>query len=238
MDIRFKLKQLADIFFQNGCIVCGKASNSIICPDCNNNIRYITHPLCIRCGKPFKAKSGVSHVCIDCIKGRNKFIKLRAVFEYSGALVKLVQRFKFGDQVNLVEFFSNELARLYKTHFSADGIDILIPVPLSRKRLKHRSYNQTQLLVKHLSRKIFIPFCSDILVKVKETPPQSKLKAEQRYDNVKQAYMVVNNRFLKHKKVLLIDDVITTGATVNACTKALIRAGAKAVYVMTIAMRV
>lgn len=238
MNMLFKLKQIVDIFFSQGCIICGRASSSAICTECNNKVKYITHPLCTRCGKPFKTGRGVSHLCHNCIKGKNKFVKLRAVFEYNGAIVNLIQRFKFGDRVNLADFFAKELVKLYHIHFSTEGIDFLIPVPLSTKRLKHRSYNQSQLLVRLISKNLLLPFYSDVLVKVRETPPQSRLKAEQRYDNVKQAYRVVDNSTLRHKKVLLIDDVITTGATVNACTKALLRAGVKSVYVMAVSMRV
>lgn len=162
----------------------------------------------------------------------------RAAFVYNGAVVKLIQRFKFGDRVNLSSFFSHELIRLYNEHFAAERIDAILPVPLSMRRLKHRSYNQTQLLAGILSRKLSLPVFSQVLEKVKETPPQSRLSAEKRHENVKDAYRVSNQVSLKGKRVLLIDDVITTGATVNACTRVLRRAGVKQVYVMAIAMRV
>ncbi len=238
MGIVARLKLVSGIFFENGCIVCGKGTTSPVCTDCSNNMSYIHHPFCTRCGKPFTTDKGISHICYDCIKDKNKFIMSRAVFEYNGAIVKLIHRFKFGDQVNLSSFFSDELFKLYKAHFSAEHINAIIPVPLSVRRLKHRSYNQTQLLAKRLSKKLSLPIFTQVLEKIKETPPQSRLSAEKRHENVKDVYRVTNRVSLKGKRVLLIDDVITTGATVNACTGVLMRAGIKQVYVMAIAMRV
>ncbi|MGC8684148.1 MAG: ComF family protein [bacterium] len=162
----------------------------------------------------------------------------RAMFKYDGAMIKLIHRFKFGDQVHLAEFFAEQLIKLYNEDFAAQGIHCIIPVPLSEGRLKHRSYNQTQLLAKILSRQLSLPVYNNVLIKVKETAPQSRLNSAQRYENVKHAYRVVNNHQFKNKNVLLIDDVITTGATTNACTKVLMRAGAKRVYVMAIAMNI
>ena len=238
MEIISKFKLVTGIFFQNGCIVCGRATTFAVCTDCSNSIRYIQQPYCTKCGQPFTTHSGISHICYDCIKGKNKFTLSRAVFEYNGAIVKLIHRFKFGDRVNLSSFFSEELFKLYKAHFAAKDITAILPVPLSTHRLKHRSYNQTQLLAEALSRKLSIPVFPQILEKIKETPPQSRLSAEKRRENVKDAYAVADRVSLKGKRVLLIDDVITTGATVNACTKALLRAGIKQVYVTTLAMRV
>ena len=238
MEIISRFKLVSGIFFRNGCIVCGRATTSAVCTDCSNSIRYIQQPYCTKCGQPFTTHSGISHVCYDCIKGKNKFTLSRAVFEYNGAIVKLIHRFKFGDRVNLSSFFSEELFKLYEAHFAAKDITAILPVPLSTHRLKHRSYNQTQLLAEALSRKLSIPVFPQILEKIKETPPQSLLSAEKRRENVKDAYKVTDRKTLKGKKVLLIDDVITTGATVNACTRALMRAGIKQVYVTAIAMRV
>ncbi len=238
MGIVSRLKLVSSIFFQNGCIVCGRATTSMICADCSNSIRYVQEPFCTRCGKPFTSDSGISHICYDCIKGKNKFTMSRAAFEYNGAIVKLIHRFKFGDQVNVLSFFSDEIFKLYQVHYSTESINAIIPVPLSLRRLKHRSYNQTQLLAAQLSKKLSIPVFPQVLEKIKETPPQSRLSAEKRQENVKDAYKVTDRVSLKGKKVLLIDDVITTGATVNACTKALMRAGIKQVYVVAIATRV
>ncbi len=239
MSILNKLKPVSGIFFPSACIVCGKATaNAEICPQCVHEFNVIKAPFCIKCGKPFTSDTGISHICYDCIKDKNKFVMSRAAFEYNGAAAKLIQRFKFGDRVNLSSFFSDELIKLYKTHFSAEGINAILPVPLSIRRLKHRSYNQTQLLAAVLSKKLSLPIYSQVLEKVKETPPQSRLSAEKRHENVKDAYRVTDRVSLKGKRVLLIDDVITTGATVNACTGVLRHAGIKQVYVMAIAMRV
>lgn len=238
MATLLRLKDIANIFFQNGCIVCGRTTNKFICDRCESEIEYINPPLCTRCGRPFNSEQGISHLCYNCIKEKNKFTMSRAVFKYNGHIKHLIHRFKFGDQVNLAEFFSDQLIRLYNMYFVTRKIHAIIPVPLANGRLKHRSYNQTQLLADMMSKKLFLPVYSEQLVKVKETLPQSKLNSEQRRENVKHAYMVVDSNRIKSKNILLIDDVITTGATINACANTLIRAGINQVYVIAIAMNV
>ena len=232
-------EHLFNIFMPAGCPICGRSTPVPgICSDCKRNIIYIEPPYCSICGKPFVSGKGISHICIDCIKGKSRFVKSRAVFEYNGLIAELIQRFKFNDRVNLSSLFVNELLNLYKADFFDEGINAIIPVPLSDKRLKQRSYNQARLLAKGLSRELSIPCYTDVIKKVKEIPPQSTLKADARYNNVKHAYTVSGGDLLKERKVLLVDDVITTGATVNACIAALHRAGIKQVYTMAIAMRV
>lgn len=240
MNLLNGLKYISGIFLPNNCVVCGKeieTAGAYLCKDCKKDIPYIQSVYCIKCGRPFALKKGISHLCMDCIEGKNKFILSRAVFEYHGSVAKLIQKYKFNDMVNLSSFFVNELFDLYKRAFADQGIEAVIPVPLSKKRLKRRSYNQTQLLAGGLSKKLGISYYSDVLEKIKETPAQSTLKADARRRNVKHAYRVVNKRMLSGKSILLLDDVITTGATINACVSALRRARIKRIYVMAIAMR-
>ncbi len=233
-----RLKPIVDTLFPHGCIVCGRTTGSLVCGDCRATIHSIQEPFCTQCGKPFTSTAGVSHLCYDCIKGRNVFARSRTAFVYNGSIVTLIHRFKFGDQVNLAAFFSGELLRLCQAHFSDEDVGAIIPVPLSLRRLKHRSYNQSYLISERLSPALSVPVYTSVLKKIKETKPQSRLSAREREQNVKGAYRVMDHHLIRGKKVLLIDDVITTGATVNACSRALLRAGAQAVYVAAVAMRV
>ncbi|MCL4558801.1 MAG: ComF family protein [Deltaproteobacteria bacterium] len=236
---RFGVGRLLHIFFPPACLVCGKETEQPgICDDCKGRLTYIRPPFCTKCGRPFASDSGISHICHDCIKGRNRFVAARAVFEYSGDIVRLIQRFKFGDRVDLSSYLSDELLGLYDAHLSSKGIAAIIPVPLSVRRLKHRSYNQTRLLAAGLSGKLSVPMYQDVLEKIKETPPQSRLSAKERHENVKHAYRAADRHALRGRPVLLVDDVITTGATVNACVSALRKAGIRRVYVLALALRV
>ncbi len=236
------VKRLLGIFFPPACLVCGREIDSPgLCDDCKKNVTSIRPPFCTKCGRPFPSDRGVSHICHDCIRGRNRFVMARAVFEYRGAIGKLIQGFKFGDRVSLASYFSDELHKLYNTHHSTLGmadIAAIIPVPLSDRRLKHRSYNQTVLIAAGLAGRLSVPLYQDVIEKIKETPPQSRLSAERRHENVKHAYRAVDSHALTGKPVLLVDDVITTGATVNACAAALRKAGIRQVYVLALAMRV
>ncbi len=230
-------KNIMDIVLPHGCIGCGKEIVSYgLCEDCKKDVHYIKSPMCTKCGKPFHARSGISHLCMDCIKNKNEFILSRSVFEYSGLIAELIIRFKFKDNVNLTSMFVYEMERLYNKDFKQSGIEALIPVPLFIKRLKQRTYNQSQLLTQELSKRIGIPYRINVLEKIKNTPPQSGLKGLERIDNVKGAYKIKDTANLKGKNVLLIDDVITTGSTIRACVSALKRSGIKRVYVMSIAL--
>lgn len=222
-----------------GCPACGSATATAgICNACSKNVHSIEPPYCSICGRPFASRKGISHICSDCLHGKNKFVKSRAVFEYNGTIAGLIQQFKFHDRVDLSSLFVSGLVHAYTRDFDGDGISAVIPVPLSVKRLRKRSYNQTKVLADALSGKLAIPCFPRLLEKIKETPPQSTLNAAMRHENVRNAYRAHEARFLKGKKVLLVDDVITTGATINACTSALRRAGVRQVFVLALAMRV
>jgi ComF family protein len=159
----------------------------------------------------------------------------RALGAYEGSLQEAIHRWKYEGKTHLTPFFVEWMVEGLKHYWGQDSPDLLIPVPLHPQRLRERGFNQALLLVKELSRRTRIPYQKTILQKKKATLPQVHLTGAEREKGLKGAFQVIGKKELEGKSVLLIDDVYTTGATVNECSKVLRRGGAKRIDVFTLA---
>jgi ComF family protein len=205
-----------------------------------NDIHFISAPYCKTCGVPFSADLDVDDdmVCAPCLAHPPQYDNARAGVVYDDITRQLVLRYKHGDHLYLTRSFVPWIES-----GAGDVIalsDVIIPVPLHWTRLLKRRYNQSALLAKEIAArygKLYDPF---LLKRVKATPPQGKRGVKERYNNVKKAFFIPKKKRirLEDKTVLLIDDVMTSGATVNECAKTLKAHGAKAVYVAAIARAV
>lgn len=199
-------------------------------------LRFIRKPCCAQCALPFPNDIGGSNdtlICAACLDNPPEFGRGRSALVYDDASKALILRFKHGDQLQAIRTLVPWLLEAGSDLIS--DADILVPVPLHRWRLLGRRYNQSALLAKALAKRTGKPALLNALTKTKSTPPQGRLKRAEREANVKGAFLARNSDAIKDKAVLLIDDVFTTGATLNACTQALFKAGAKSVDVLTIA---
>lgn len=233
------LGSLLDIIFPPVCPLCEQGlMDGILCADCRGNIlsRKIKGPICAVCGIPFIAYGDVpemqpGRLCGRCITEKTPFKEARSAFAYEGAVLKAIHRFKYSGTVTLAGY----LGRLASegTDFSARP-DVVVPVPLHKKRLRKRGFNQSLLLAREVAKK----FKADVdylnLKRVRETDPQINLRIREREDNIKGAFVVKDCAAFRNKTVLLVDDVFTTGATIRECAKTLNGAGAE-VYVLTLA---
>ena len=157
------------------------------------------------------------------------------MFKYDGLIRNLLINYKFNENPYLYRMFSAFINKYEKNYLHFDYYDIIISVPISRKRWKNRGYNQSKLIAKNIAKENNIQFNNEIIVKTKNNHTQSALNKEERKQNVKGAYKVINIEKIKNKKILLVDDIYTTGSTVDECSKVLIKAGATSVDVFTIA---
>ncbi len=184
---------------------------------------------CCQCALPFAGVTNSSHLCGRCIKESPAYTNVFTVGLYEQTLRQAIHQFKFNQKVGL----DRPLGQLMAQSIASDlDIDLIIPVPLHRKRLQERSYNQALLLAREISRIKKIPLEIDLLQKQKETASQQGLSAREREQNLQNAFVVAGG--VKAKTVLLVDDVMTTGATVAACSKELKGAGAAAIHVVVI----
>jgi len=181
---------------------------------------------------PYPADEGHDHLCQACLLEPPPFLKVETVGLYEGRLRQAVHRFKYRGEFSLDRSLGHLLASVLESSDADFRPDLLIPVPLHLNRLRERGYNQSLLLARVLGRRWRIPVCSRLLVRVLPTPPQQGLRAAERRRNIKGAFRV--NASLKGEKVLLIDDVMTTGATARECSGTLLSAGAKEVCVAVI----
>jgi ComF family protein len=217
-----------DLFFPQHCIGCGKEGD-VLCSVCKKSLPRIIPPVCPKCGKP--QLSGV--VCYRCVSWQSHIDGIRSPFKFEGVIREAVHQFKYKN----VRCLAEPLALLLTEYLSRNElpVQVIIPVPLSPKRLRERGYNQSDLLARKLSKLINIPEDADSLRRTSYQLPQARTKSlEERLRNVNQAFTCSNSK-IQDKNILLIDDVSTSGATLDACAQALKAAGAASVWGLTIA---
>ncbi len=159
----------------------------------------------------------------------------RAVGYYDGPLREAIHRWKYEEKGYLTAFFGEKMAEGFRRHWDSPSFDLLIPIPLHLKRLRERGFNQALLLVKELSQRTRIPYSKGLLRKRVSTPPQIRLSGRERERGVRGSFCIQREEEIEGKTILLVDDVYTTGATVNECSRVLLNAGAERVDVLTLA---
>lgn len=207
------IEKILELIFPRKCMFCNEKINErYTCGKCLNIIKYYKEWV----EKPVDAY----------------YDKLICAMKYSGKPRNQMLKFKFNAAKYLAKGFAEILfQKIIKYDINAD---LIIPVPISKKRYYERGYNQSELIVKYLSRLIKLEYRNDILIKVKNNNRQSELSENKRKDNVKDAYSIKNAEMIKGKKIILIDDIYTTGSTVNECSKILKKVGASQVVVLVV----
>jgi ComF family protein len=232
------IERLLQFFLPPQCHCCDKVLGERekgVCSDCLSKIHWIEPPFCSVCGDPFPSREIDNHPCGACITKRKHFTIARALGYYEGSLQEAIHRWKYEERVSLNPIFGEWMAEGLDHYWGSHPIDLLIPVPLHRQRLRERGFNQALLLVKELSRRTGIPFRKRLLQKKKPTMPQVNLSGAEREKEVRGSFHVIGREELEGKSILLVDDVYTTGATVNECSKVLLAGGATRVDVFTLA---
>jgi len=226
-----------DIVLPPRCLGCGVTvdQNGLLCGDCWSGLSFIAPPLCDCCGLPFAYQVAARSRCAACLASPPEFDRARAVLVYDDASRRLVLGFKHADRLEGAPAFGRWLARAGAELTAA--ADLIVPVPLHRWRLFRRRYNQAGLLALALGRVAERPVVPDLLVRRRATPTQGGLGRRGRQRNVAGAFALRPGREpqVRGRRVLLVDDVHTTGATLNACARALRRAGAASVDALTLA---
>ncbi|MDY6854804.1 MAG: ComF family protein [Thermodesulfobacteriota bacterium] len=230
------LDVLLDFFFPTICFVCRKdiAPTQNVCKICSSHIKYISSPLCVQCGIPFLTKAGRDHFCGACLTSKIYFNKARAVGYYEGVLQEEIHQFKFNKKTFLAKHLGALMANYELDSFDLDSYDFIIPVPLHFKRLRERGFNQALYLSRYVGKRYDIPVDFKNLKRTRWRGPQVNLGKAERERNVNGAFVLYNKNRFRGKDVLLIDDVFTSGATVNECAKVLKKAGVSSVDVFTL----
>lgn len=226
------LRAVLDFIYPPRCAICGEFVNPNVgvCVKCASDFRLVEHPMCTICGIPFHG--GSDHICGDCHKKRPSFDKARAWGVHSGALRHAVIALKFGRKTKLAHLLARLMTATLLKEFDIADIDSIIPVPLHKKRLRWRGFNQSLLLAREISSATGIDVDFLSLKRTRLTKPQTRLPLKQRSENVKGAFQVVRANFVKDRRILLVDDVFTSGATIAECALTLKSHGAIAVYAL------
>ncbi|QWV93602.1 ComF family protein [Geomonas oryzisoli] len=236
------LRSLIDLMFPPLCHACkgvipvadGASPQPLICADCLGQISFLQSPLCTRCGAPFATEHGSDHLCGACLC-HQPFHTCRSAAVLEGPLQDLIHRFKYGGKMHLADPLALLAWQRLEGFLREAGPDCVVPVPLHRKRLRQRGYNQSQLLAELFGRKLKVPQVVGNLRRLRWTEPQTGLDAGDRVTNVKGAFGVGDPEALAGKRVLLVDDVFTTGSTLGACVDVLREAEVAAVAAVTVA---
>lgn len=228
---------LADFLYPPGCPGCGVATarHRSLCPKCWSSIRFIERPYCDVLGSPFSHDLGHGILSAEAIAHPPPFDRLRSVAAHDGVVRDLVHGLKYRDRTDLAPMMAGWMLRA--SDGAVERCDAISPVPLHRFRLLSRKYNQAAELARHLSRLSGKPLLAATLVRVRRTRQQVGLGAKAREDNVRGAFGIRKGREgdIFGKRIVLVDDVYTTGATVAAATRVLQKAGAADVTVLTFA---
>lgn len=219
------------------CIICGQKleqQTAQMCEACYNKVKVIHHKACVKCGKP---RATEHTLCYDCRHKKHVYQQGRAMFEYNQLTKKSLSGLKFFGYTWIGKVYGELLAVYYKTccHYP---VDYVIPVPISRGRFVQRGYNQAEIIGRAFSKELKLPILANGLRRTKGTSPQKDLSDKERILNMKDAFQVsgrIKDR-IQGKNILLVDDIYTTGTTIDSCAKVLMEQGAETIYFLTVAI--
>lgn len=218
------------------CPVCEKVidKKQLICEKCKNEIALVKEPTCVKCGKPLNTNDKL--YCKDCNKKIHIYDKSLAVFEYTKGFKATMYRFKYSNAREYGKFFAKVANDIYGSQLKQWDIQVIIPVPLYKKKEVTRGYNQAKVFGKALSHVTGIPLEDKLIIRRKSTVPQKELSDEMRRINLEKAFAVEKQKAIGYTSVLLVDDIYTTGSTLDACAKVLKASGIKKVYCMCVSI--
>ena len=224
------------LIFPRRCPVCGdivRPKGRLICPECVKRLSYVSGATCLKCGKELTDQIG--EYCLGCSRHRRTFDRGVALLNYNEVSADSMVQIKYKNKREYLDFYSDEIVRRLGGKLARMKADVLMPVPVHPSRKRARGYNQAEELAKRLSGLMGIPLCTDVLVRTRKTLPQKELTPQERLKNLEQAFGVREEALdTGIRSVLLVDDIYTTGSTMEACARVLKRAGIQRVYFVSV----
>lgn len=217
-------EKISNLLYPPVCGICEKINKDGLCPKCNLELK-----------KQAEVNILQKEEIEENIKKEKYFEELMYIFKYEGQVRKLILDYKFNEKSYLYKTFVNFLLKNEKIFENIKKYDKIIPVPISKKRNKERGYNQSLLIVEEIANKTNLELVNNCLIKTKNIIEQSKLNKEDRQQNIQGVYSLQNERLITNQKILLVDDIYTTGSTVNECCKILQQANPKTIGVLVLA---
>ena len=229
------LEAAASLLYPSRCPVCDQLLGTGIqrmCATCRQRVHYLSGPLCCQCGK--KLSNCEAEYCGDCSRRKHLFTAGRALYEYED-IAPALYRFKYDGCREYATFFGRELAGQLGNYIRSLEPDGLVPIPMYPTKERRRGYNQAGLLAQALGRELDIPVYPKLVVRNRNTRPLKELNSEERLNNLKRAFNLEQNG-VKLKKIILVDDIYTTGSTMDQVSAVLLNGGCQRVYFVTLAV--
>ncbi len=202
-----------------------------VCSKCAGKLEYVRQPICLKCGKEIEYEEG--EYCRDCAEGKHLFTAGRAVFRYKDDIKRSIYDFKYRNKREFASFYGEEMADKCGDWIKRVSPQVIIPVPLHPSKQRARGYNQAQLLASRLSEYTSIPLANDLIYRVKKTIPQKELSDSNRKKNMKKAFKMAEN-IVKLDVAMVVDDIYTTGSTMDAISACLLEVGVKEIYCLSL----
>jgi ComF family protein len=229
------LQTILDIIYPVRCPICSEIvipKGELVCSACKDKLQYIHEPRCKKCSKPIELVE--KEYCSDCQRKNFHFDRGFAVWVYDDAMRHSIANFKYHSKKEYAKFYIGEMVQHYGMVIKRLAPDVIVPVPIHRSKHLDRGYNQADLLARGFGREIQVPVSSQLLIRNKKTLPQKKLSDKERLQNLQEAFQI-NETVAKSlpkevTKVLLVDDIYTTGSTIEVCANVLKSSGIKEVY--------
>ncbi len=228
--MRKNSNRILELLYPPKCPLCGVellSRGTYVCQGCEKEVRKIGEHFCLKCGKALEENR--LEFCRDCERRRHLFVQNRGLFIYNGRMKGCIYRYKYQNQRYYAEYFARELLIEFRDQIRDWGVEAMAPVPLHKSRKKKRGFNQAELVLKHMEGALGIPVIGDYVLREKKTLPQKYLNQAGRQKNLKKAFKTAPNS-VKLNKILVFDDIYTTGSTLDAVTEALLADGVKEVY--------
>jgi len=244
LDFKGLASGVVSLFLPADCKICGQALEplnfSYICENCWDRVKLLKMPHCSRCAKPFPASLASREIssllCAECSQDSSPFKKIFAPTLYEGVMKEAIHLLKYRRKKGIMKRLEKILkVYFFQTDLPFSKFDLVVPVPLHRKKLKERGFNQAELLAKVIATHFGLKLVKNNLQKVKATKSQTSLSKKKRIENIKGAFQFRNKDKFRAKKILLVDDVYTTGTTVREAARVLKKARVREVYIFTLA---
>ena len=233
MNFKKVLSKITDLFFPKRCTICDKviSGDAGICKQCKKKIHPLQGAVCMKCGKNL----GDDRLyCYDCSRREHIFERNYAVFAYP-VIRESLYRFKYGGRAEYASYYAKEAYKLHGMCLGQLQADAVVPVPLHKSRFRRRGYNQAEELARELSKLINVPVYDGYIGRIKATKPLKTLDVRERQNNLKKAFLIMQND-VKLKTIIVVDDIYTTGATLDAVAEVCKAAGVEQVYSLTVAV--
>lgn len=226
-------KRILELLYPTTCIFCGRICKNGICDACRNKVSYIGEPRCKKCGKPIRSEE--EEFCFDCRRRKHSYEQGRSLWLHKEPVQSAIYAFKYKNRRVYGETFAKEMAERFEKLIALWEIDRIVPVPLHKKRRRRRGFNQAEILAEELGRRLHIPVDASLVIREKDTTPQKELGQGNRKKNLKKAFRLCKSP-VRGERLLIIDDIYTTGSTIDSMAEVLKKAGSEKIYFLTISI--